>query len=122
MIRLFVFVEFCPRPKCGKHYTSSTSQKFSKKFFLFYIGGGEKFIKGVFARFRPPQPPGEFHCRKSGGWEAESFLDAWRGWQIPTHPRQSLCSGLNPCGFRLPARKACFPSNFQKHSLIDVNL
>jgi len=28
-------------------------RKNSLKLFLFYIGGGEKFIKGVFARFRP---------------------------------------------------------------------
>jgi len=32
----------------------------------------EGFIKGVFARFRPPQPPVVTHRRKAGGWEAES--------------------------------------------------
>ena len=69
---------------------SSTSQKFSKQFLLFYISGGEKFIKGVFARFRPPHPPVVIRRRKSGGWEAESFLVAQPGWEYPTHPKQSL--------------------------------
>ncbi|MDP2940573.1 MAG: hypothetical protein Q8O13_10975, partial [Candidatus Omnitrophota bacterium] len=83
-IRLFVFGEFWEPAKFAKHYVSSTSQKFfnpepnfvlirgSKKIFLFYIGGGEKFIKGVFARFRPPQPPVVIHRSISGGWKAES--------------------------------------------------
>jgi len=50
----------------------------------------EGFIKGVFARFRSPQPPVVIRRRKSGGWEAESFLISWRGLQIPTRPKQSL--------------------------------
>jgi len=74
-----------------------------------YCGGGEKFIKGVFARFRPPQPPVVIHRRKAGGWEAESILIAWRGLGYPTHPKQSLCSGLIRLRrIRLPALKACF--------------
>ena len=88
---------------------SSTSQKFSKKSFLFYIGGGEKFIKGVFTRFRPPQPPEEFHKREAGGWKAESFLYAWRGWKYPTHPKQSLCSDFSPSGFRCLRSKPALP-------------
>ena len=66
-------------------------RKNSLKLFFFYIGGGEKFIKGVFARFRPPQPPEEFHRRKAGGWEAESFLVAEVvGKSPPT--QSSLCA------------------------------
>jgi len=37
-----------------------------------FVRDGEKFIKGVFARFRPFQPPEGFHRRESGGWEAEA--------------------------------------------------
>jgi len=40
--------------------------------------GGEKFIKGVFTRFRLPQSPVVIQRRESGGWEAESFLVSWR--------------------------------------------
>ena len=58
---------------------------------FYYIGGGEKFIKGVFARFRPPQPPVVFRRREAGGWEAESFLDAEVvGYTPPT--QSSLCA------------------------------
>ena len=85
-IRLFVFGEFCPHPKFAKHYVASTSQKFSKKFLLFYIGGacppklwrrkGEKFIKGVFVRFRPPQPAQKILSRRSEPVTSEEQHDA----------------------------------------------
>ena len=104
----FVFGAFWAAAKCAKHFASSPSQKFSKKFFLFYIGG-EKVIKGVFARFRPPQPPVVIHRRKSGGWEAESFMVARGGWLYPTHPKQSLCSDFSPSGFRYLRPKPAFP-------------
>ena len=58
-IRLFVFGEFWAAAKFAKHYASSASQKFSKKS-LYFIRRRlpvrlrrKKFIKGVFARFRP---------------------------------------------------------------------
>jgi len=110
VIRLSVQWLALPLPKASHcTFASSTSQKFSKKSLLFYIGGGEKFIKGVFARFRPLQPPKDILRRSSGGWKAESFLVAWRGWLYPTHPKQSLCSGLIRLRrIRLPALKTCF--------------
>jgi len=55
------------------------------------ISGGEKFIKGVFARFRPLQPPEEFHRGEAGGWKAESFLvTEVVGYTPPT--QSSLCA------------------------------
>jgi len=78
----------------------------------FLYCGGEKFIKGVFARFRPPQPPGASHRRNTGGWEAESFL-VTEVVTIP-HPKQSLCSDFSPSGFCCLRSKPAFPFKIDK--------
>lgn len=82
-----------------------------KLFLLFYIGGGEKFIKGVFARFRSPQPPVVIHRRKAGGWEAESFLDMERGRRNIPPTQSSLCArGSSAFGvFACLRSKPAFP-------------
>ena len=93
---------------------------------FFYIGGGGKFIKGVFARFRPPQPPVVIHRRNSGGWEAESFLDAWRGYNTPP-TQSSLCArGSSLAAFACLRSKPAFPSKISKNILtrfrLDTNI
>jgi hypothetical protein len=107
-----VFGEFWVAAKFAKHYASSTSQKFLNNSFYFVLAAAacppsrKKFIKGAFARFRPPQPPVVIHRRKSGGWEAESFLVA-EVVTIPYPPKAVFVLGLQPFGLPLPAFKAC---------------
>jgi len=57
----------------------------------FFIRRRRKILKGVFARFRPPQPPEEIQGREAGGWEAESILLTEVVSYIP-HPPSSLCA------------------------------
>jgi len=61
-----------------------------------------------FCSVESAQPPGEFHRREAGGWEAESFVEAEVvGYTPPT--QQSQSGGFSPSG--LPQRPlcVCFP-------------
>ncbi len=102
-----------PRPaaKCANPSASSTSQKFSKNFFLFYTGG-EKFIKGVFARLSRLSACSV--TRKNFHRQAKPNLPSSVAWLGETPPTQSsLCARAStlrvsaPCaqGLLFPKRK-----------------
>jgi len=82
----------CPNPPL--HFSVLNLAKILLKIVFILFGGGEKFIKGVFARFRPrpacavvPYSFRDIACRG----KAESFLDAWRGYYTPP-TQSSLCA------------------------------
>jgi len=117
-IRLFVQWRVCRCPNPPLHFSVLNLAKILLNNSFFYIGGGEKFIKGVFARFRPRPAcvivPYSFRDIAWRG-KAESFLYAWRGYYTPP-TQSSLCARTSA----LRASVACAQSLlFPKRNLLD---
>jgi len=66
-----------------------------------------------FCSVESAQPPEEKQGREAGGWEAESFLDAWRGFYTPptqhSHSRaaSALRASAAPFVCLLPLKGMC---------------
>ena len=75
----------------------------------------------IFARFRPPQPPVVIYSRKSGGWEAESFVVAEVvGKSPPT--QSSLCTRAAMLRISAPcAQSLLFPKGKETLYQIFIN-